>query len=218
MTLFRPEALAAHSGRHAEGIVTTRPRLVAPATAVALILGMAVLAFGYYGSYSARVSAIGSLRTDLGLIAIAAATSGTVQSISVNEGDPVAAGDILAELQSSRSDASGTALTQEIAERIDARRQSLETNASAQFHLLDERDHGLRAQIAAARDERQRMRAELLTRERQAALSNEALVRGRDIHRKGYLSDTQLHQMEAEALQREGSVQSLQRELASSEA
>ena len=58
MTLFRPEALAAHSGRHAEGIVTTRPRLVAPATAVALILGMAVLAFGYYGSYSARVSAM----------------------------------------------------------------------------------------------------------------------------------------------------------------
>ena len=214
MSLFRPQALAAQSGRSAEGIVVGRPQLFAYTTAAALVLGAATLAFGYLGTYSARVPASGSLRADLGMVTLAASVAGTAQRISVEEGQRVEAGQVLAELQSGRAGASGAELSEEIAAQIGARKRSANDTASAQLQLLADRENGLRAQLAGARDERERMREERITRQRQAVLGQEALVRARDVQRRGYLSQTQLQQVESDALQREAAVQALDRELA----
>lgn len=214
MSLFRPEVLTAQSGRSAEGIVVGRPQLFAYTTAAALLLGAGTIAFGYLGTYSARVPATGSLRADLGMVTLTAAVAGTAQRIVAEEGQRVEAGDVLAELQSGRAGASGAELSEEIAEQIAARRRSARASVEAQLRLLDERGGGLQAQLAGAREERERMREERDTRERQAQLGREALVRARDVQRRGFLSQTQLQQVESDALQREAAVQALERELA----
>jgi membrane fusion protein len=214
MSLFRPEALSAQSGRSADGIVVERPQLFAYSTAAALLLGAATVAFGLLGTYSARVPAAGSLRADLGMVTLASSVAGTAQRIAVDEGDRVEAGDVLAEIQSGRAGATGAELSEGIAEQIAARRRSARDSIRAQLALLDERETGLRSQIAGAREERERMRDERTTRERQAQLAREALERARDVQRRGFLSQTQLQQVESEALQRAADVQALERELA----
>ena len=214
MSLFRPQALAAQSGRSAEGIVIGRPQLFAYTTATALVLGAATVAFGYFGTYSARVPATGSLRADLGMVTLTASVAGTAQRIGVEEGQRVEVGQVLAELQSGRAGTSGVELSEGIAAQIDARRRSSNDTVQAQLQLLEERETGLRAQLAGARDERERMREERVTRERQAQLGRDALLRARDVQRRGFLSQTQLQQVESDALQREAAVQLLDRELA----
>lgn len=161
MSLFRPEALSAQAQRGTEGIVVRRPRLFFWVSGAALALAGATLAFGILGTYSARVPAQGSLRADLGLVTLAAAADGIVQRVSVEEGQAVAAGDVLAEVQSGRAGAGGADLDVQIAARIADRRTSLQASVDAQQELLDEREAGLRRQIAAAREERMRMDEEL---------------------------------------------------------
>lgn len=60
------------------------------------------------------------------------------------------------------------------------------------------------------------MDEELATRRRQAALGEQALARARGVRERGYLSETQLQQVESDSLQRESEVKILEREQATS--
>lgn len=215
MSLFRPEALSAQAHRGTEGIVVRQPRLFMLATGAAIALALATIGFGVLGRYSARIPAQGSLRADLGLVSLAAPADGIVKRVAVEEGQQVAAGDVLVELQSGRAGASGAELDAQIADRIAERRTSLLAGATAQARLLEERESGLRRQIAAAGEERSRMHEELTVRRRQADLADEALARARGVRERGYLSETQLQQVESDALQRKSEVKILEREMAS---
>lgn len=213
MSLFRPEALKARTNRGAEGIVIPRPRLFLLATVIALAVGVAAVAFAVLGSYSARIPASGSLRADLGLVSLAAPANGIAHRVFVEEGDRVEAGSLLVELQSGRADARGEELDDQIAEQIAQRQASLARTLEVQLRLIDERAAGLKTQISAARQESQRMREELQTRQRQTQLSNQALASARGMRERSFISETQLQQVESEALQRETEAKVLEREL-----
>lgn len=213
MSLFRPEALKARTNRGAEGIVIPRPRLFLLATLIALAVGVAAVAFGVLGSYSARIPAPGSLRADLGLVSLVAPSNGIAHRVFHEEGDRVEAGSVLVELQSGLADATGEEFDDQIAEQIGQRQQSLARTLEVQLRLIDERTAGLKAQIAAARQESHRMREELQSRQRQTELANQALASARDMRQRSFISETQLQQVELEALQRETEAKVLEREL-----
>lgn len=216
-SLFRPEALAAQSRRSGEGIVLQRPRLFGLAASLALALIGLTIVFVLFGSYTSRVGAFGTLRADVGLATVTAANAGVVGKIRVPEGASTAAGEVLAVIESSRSAAGGREVGDEVAQQIAQRRQATQLNATAQLRMLQQREQGLQAHLAAIAEERRRMRDELSARERQATLARESLESVREVHRKGYISDLQLQQAEADALQRQSAVLGLQRELAATD-
>ena len=193
--LFRSKAL------EAQNVMNGRVRVAPPVswTATTILLGTLVatsIAFASLATYSRTVEIEGSLETTSASIQIEAPSRGRV-SLSVDQGDAVAAGDHLAVTRLETIAGSGdqvemrrTILREEIQraqERAEAANRAGDSRASANI-----------SQANAARERAGALADQLDQARRQTAVALEDLERARSIADRGFLSRRDLEARESE--------------------
>ena len=163
-SLFRPNAVAAATGRFAGTIVLAQPMRARVAACTAGALSVATGLLMTFGQYTHRAQVTGQLEPAAGIVKVVAPNSGRVTRRFIEDGNLVTAGQPLYELSAERGSGSGATDL-----RIDG--------ALAVRH--EERKHTLLLQIDELRrsaqtlEKRQRSsETELITRQQEIALQN----------------------------------------------
>lgn len=210
--LFRKEVLEARRTSWLGGISLAQPLRLWILTAAAVLTALTVVLFLSFGTYTRRSSVVGQLVPVKGMATVMAPATGVVGYLLVEEGDRVAAGDLLAVVRVPRATvASGDTLTA-LQARLARRREGLEQAQAAQGQLLATQQQGLHAQLAAARRELAQIEAEVVTRQEQVRIADNTLARFRRLQTEQYVSDLQTTQQEALTLEKRSEMQILQRQ------
>ena len=102
-SLFRPEAVERSKSKPISGILLIQPLAANVLTVVALLIGLSLLAFLIFGTYTKKERVSGVLLPNLGLVRVAAPQSGTIIKSEVVEGQHVKRGQVLYRISSDRA-------------------------------------------------------------------------------------------------------------------
>ena len=179
----------------------------------AALIGVAVVLFLFFGTYTRRATVTGQLLPSAGVIRVHTPQAGVVMSKKVTEGQSVRKGDVLYILSSDRPGAGSRELQADIGQQVDDRRRSLEaeiernrTGEAAEVGHLERRAATLRAETEAIlrQIEQQVLRLRL---------AQEARTRYQGLADQDYIAREQLFLKEAELSDQQSRQQALQREL-----
>jgi membrane fusion protein len=211
-TLFRREALEAKRTSWLGGITLAQPIRLWMLTTLAVFAALVVVLFLVFGTYTRRSSVTGQLVPVQGMATVLAPATGVVTRVEVPEGARVKAGQTLAVVTVPRATVVGGETLAALGASLQERALGLAAMQSAQQQLLDAQASGLASQLAAARRELAQIEAEVVTRHEQVRLANETLERLRRLREGQYVSELQLKQQQAGALDQVGQMQVLQRQ------
>ena len=214
LPLFRIEALQARRHSWLGEVVLDQP-VSARVLAVGVLLacaGVVWLLAG--GDYTRRTRVAGQLVPTQGLSTVVAPVSGVIAELTVQEGQRLLPGDVLAQMvvPGATRDAGNT--REAIEQSLLARGEGARAGHRAQRKRLQAQAIGLEQQKALVGAELGQIEAELATRRHQHRLADQALLKFRRLHAQRYVTDLQLQQQENQALDLLGAVQSLQRQRA----
>lgn len=210
--LFRPEAVAEQQDRWL-GAVLLAPRMSHTVyTGIATVLVAGVIGVFSFGEYTQKARVSGWLAPEQGLIQIVAPQAGVLTQVQAHEGLEVKAGTALAVLSAERRSGAVGATQVEVLRALRARRDSL---------LFErERRRALFAQQAAAQTSRLEVMAveardldkEFGLQRARLALAEAAAERQRALHRRDLVTEPNVREAEAEALDQALSLQALERQ------
>jgi len=210
--LFRREALEARRVRWLGGISLAQPLRPWLLTAFAVLAAALVVLFLLRGEYTRRTRVVGQLVPEQGMATVVSPATGVLARVDVPEGGRVAAGQILAVVRVPHATLAAGDTLAALEKRLGSRARALEDAHAARLQLLDAQAAGLESQRDAARRELAQIEREIATRREQARLAGELLQRLRGLGEKRYVSELQLRQQEAEALEQVGAMQALERQ------
>lgn len=213
--LFRKEALEARRNQWLGGISLVQPVRTHVLTATAAFAALSVVLFLIFSTYTRRSSVTGQLVPVNGLSIVLAPETGVVIRLNVAEGEQVKLGQTLAVVATPRNTVTGGEATRALEQQLNARRVSLATLEAAQHHQRKAQAEGLGRQLAAAKKELERIEAETVTRQDRVKIADETLELLRQLEGKGYISALQIKQQQSTALDAIATLQSLQRQAAS---
>lgn len=179
---------------------------------ISALLGVALIAFLFQGSYTRRVTVTGQLLPTSGVIRIQTPQPGLVLEKRVEEGQLVAKGDVLFVLTSDRPGLDSgnlqVAIGNEVNQRLRSMQEEIERNRSAaslEIGSLERRASNLRAEGEAI--------AKLAAQQQdRLKLAEDARNRYRGLADKDYVPREQLYQKEAELSEQRSRLQTLQRD------
>lgn len=210
--LFRKEVMDAKRSGWLGGISLAQPLhlwwLTLGAALAALVVGL----FLTLGTYTRRSTVMGQLVPSEGLATVLAPATGVVSRLDVSEGDQVQQGETLAVVVVPRATLAEGDTALALEQRLERRREGLQSTQSAQMQLLDAQSAGLRTQVATAERELAQIETEILTRQDQVRIAEETLERLRQLEDERYVSLLQIKQQESSLLSWQGEVQALQRQ------
>ena len=211
--LFRPQALEAQR-RAALGHIQVNTPLAHWAISgfVIAFIG-ALLVFLCLGHYTRRATVAGSLVPSAGLLTLSAASVGRVMRVDVHEGQHVARGQVLAEFDNPLDSAALGNTQAFITAQLQRERTGLRQDLSTQQALAASQAQTLRASIASLRAQVTQIRGQLVLQRQEATSMQQLLTRITPLARKGDISDFDLQQQQANALNAQLQVKVLRRQL-----
>lgn len=210
--LFRPEVLAAKRTSWLGGISLAQPIRLWVLAAFAAFAALAIVLFLVFGTYTRRSRVVGQLVPVQGMATVLAPATGVVTRIDIPEGAQVEAGQTIAVLAMPRATVGGGDTLTALEARLQRRTEGLQASRSSQQQLLDAQADGLSGQLATARRELSQIDAEIATRQKQVRLAEETLEKLQRLREGNYISELQLKQQQATALEQVGEMQILQRQ------
>lgn len=212
--LFRAAALAASRNKSLGEIVLISPLASRVASTAAVATAAALVAFGYWGTYTRHSTLSGQLMPNLGVVRVYAPQAGTVLEKRVAEGQIVQRGDVLYVISSERLSAAGGPTYAEIGRQLAARRLSLAAEIAKARQLERLERASVEARAAALHRERDRIAAMIRGQTERLALADDAARRYARIRTAGYVSAEQLLAKREDALDQRSRLQSLERDSA----
>jgi membrane fusion protein len=210
--LFRPEALRAQAVAPIGTIVLVSPPSYRLLGLAALLIGAAIVSFGYFGTYTRHTTLTGRLAPDRGVIAIAAPQLGTIVAKNVAEGSSVEAGDVVylvaSERFNSASEEAHDFAARQLAVQERSLRGQMETLATLELSersALARMTVDLEAEIASLREM-------VRTQRERVALAEETALRYRRIEDSGFASAEQLAAKQADMLEQRSRLNALERD------
>lgn len=198
--IFRPEALASRQTRWMGEIVVAPPVSQAYLAALALCIGLALLAFLSWGTYTRRSTVTGQLQPESGVIKIYSPQPGIILEKKIHEGQLVSRGEILYVLSSERQTYSGAGAQISISKLAQTRKSSLQEQMT-KTRQLEQRDRAsLSQQIRAYEEEVRKLEQVRQSQEARAQLSASVLSRYAEMQAQGYVSKELLVMKESELL------------------
>src|SRR5690606_19075870 len=210
--LFRREALEAQRTTWLGGVSLAQPVRLWVMTIGAALAALAVVLFLALATYTRRSSVQGRLVPSQGLAILVAPATGVVASVTIPGSGLVHAGERLVVVAVPRATLASGDTVAALEQRLRERRASLESAQVAQERMFAAQQHGLEAQLDAARRELEQIEAEAATRSERAAISRRSLDRLRTLRDGQYVSEVQLGEQEAEVLDQVGTLQAMQRQ------
>ena len=208
--LFRMEAIEARQAQFMGTVRLQRPISFSVATSAAVLLGLALLLFGARGSIHRKATVSGLLVPAQGAATLSAPQAGIIVQRHVQEGDVVAQGQTLFDIDTPRQSSSGDTAAR-IADQLQARLLALDNEARLRQVQHTQRDQALRDRIRGTGAEIQRQREELLLQSSRVKLLLRTVERHRRLSAEGFVSESQAQQKEEEWLDAKSRVRSLER-------
>jgi membrane fusion protein len=210
--LFRAAAVAAHKQDGLGAIVLVQPISYSFLAGFAAALAGALIALACLASYTAHMTLRGRLIPERGVIDVASQQSGTIVEKRVGEGQQVGAGDTLLVLSSERLTRTGAALEAAVGVELEQRRASLVAQIDNTRRLEATERTALLARRAALDTEAASLAEALSAKRRRVALSERAVQRYAEVRARGFLSEEQWASREAELLEQQSGLETLERE------
>ena len=216
-SLFRPQALEVQR-RAALGRIQVNTPLAHWAISGFVIAFIGVLlVFLCLGHYTRRATVAGTLVPSAGLLTLSAASVGRVMRVDVHEGQHVARGQVLAEFDNPLDSAALGNTQAFITAQLQRERTGLRQDLGTQQALAASQAQTLRAAIASLRAQVTQIRGQLVLQRQEATSTQQLLTRITPLARKGDISDFDLQQQQANALNAQLQVKVLRRQLLSTQ-
>lgn len=211
-TLFRPEIFKARQVSWMGDIILARSNSAMLLTGLAALVGATIVAFLFGASYTKRVTVSGQLLPDTGLVKMYATQHGVVLEKRVAEGQAVKRGDVLYVLSSDRQDASTRGVQEAISRQVGLRQQLLHEEVAKTRQLQDDERSALSRKVASLADEIAKLDSLLGGQRSRVALAAQTVTRYQGLVAQGFMSQEQLQQKQAELLDQQNRLQSLERD------
>jgi membrane fusion protein len=211
-TLFRPQAIISKQNSGLGPVSIASPPSHKVWIACAIVAAAMILLCLAFGQYTRRERVPGSLVPAAGLVRLTARESGTVAEVLVAEGDVVVAGQALLRISGEKSSESlgniGSAVTASLA----LQEAAVQSEVRGTDRLTAYQQEGLRrSEVFLKRELGQFARQLDLTRQQSAGYVA-SLERIRPLVKKGYVSQLQMQQQEAQALESRAQTEALMRQ------
>lgn len=190
-SLFRPEAVERSKSKPLSGILLIQPVAVNVLTVLSLLIGLALLAFLIFGTYTKKERVTGVLLPNLGLVRVAAPQMGTVIKREVTEGQAVKRGDVLYRISSDR--AVGSEVEGQLASnQSELKRQSLEEQLNRQNSMNEISSLQSAQKISALQQQLAQINNELSIYNEQLRIANDVYKRNQALVEEGFISSAVL--------------------------
>jgi membrane fusion protein len=210
--LFREAALDAQRNNGVGRIIMIQPISYTVLALIAAAFALALVLFAAWGTYTRRVTVSGQLVPDKGLMKVYVPQTGTIVSERVTEGSRVKAGDTLFVLSSERQSSTVGETQAAISEQARARVQSLHTELAKTLELQRLDHDSLAAKIFELRSELVKLHSLIEGQRLRASVAAADYKRYQDISIKGYISEDQLTQRQADSLDQQSRLETLERD------
>ncbi|MBP1205693.1 membrane fusion protein [Duganella sp. 1411] len=208
--LFRQEVIDAKREKWLGEILLVRPLGITFFTTFASLIVVAIGLVLWKGEYTRKEKVTGRLVSSQGIVKIYAPVAGTVVKKLVREGDTVSKGQILYIVSTELNTVNG-GVQDAIAEKIASKKRMLSIELEAQRRVLKEEESALSQKVLDVSAQLQSVEREITTQTRRAQLSEENLVRYRDLSTSKFISSAQLSEREQDKLDQDARLQSLRR-------
>ena len=179
---------------------------------LAAVLGLSVLLFIVFSSYTRRSTVTGQLLPSAGVIRVLTPQVGVVLEKNVVEGQFVKKGDVLYVLSSDRLGTGAREIQADISQQVDERRRSLEAEV-ARNRLVETGDVSfLERRANTLRSEALALERQLEQQQIRLKLAQDARKRYQSLADQDYIAREQLFLKEAELSEQQSRLQALQRE------
>ena len=204
--------LKARSARSLGQIILTPHPRTTWLVVIAAVLGLLVVLFLTFGTYTRRATVTGQLVPSTGVIRVHTPQAGVVLERKVNEGQVVQKGDVLFVLNSDRLGPGAREIQADIGQQVDERRRSLEAELArnkgveaAEIGHLERRAGTLRAEQQSIERQMEQQRIRL-------KLAEDARKRYQGLADQDYIAREQPFQKEAELSEQQSRLQALERD------
>ena len=210
--LFRDAVLKARSARSLGQIILTPHATTTWLVVIAGLLGLLVVLFLVYGTYTRRATVTGVLVPTAGVIRVHTPQAGVVLERKVAEGQAVNKGDVLFVLNSDRLGSDTREIQADIGRQVDERRRSLETELSRNKGVEAGEIGHLERRAATLRAEQQSIERQIEQQRVRLKLAEDARKRYKGLADQDYIARDQLFQKEAELSEQQSRLQALERD------
>lgn len=211
-SLFRVAAIRARQTELLGGIVLIRPMSFAFITALAVVLAGVVVAFAARGTYTKRSTVSGQLVPNSGLIKVYVPQAGIVLKKNVAEGQAVTQGQVLYVLSSDRQSSTQGNTQAAISKQVEVRRLSLRDEFNTTRQLQQQESAALVRKIAGLQTEILNLDDQIRGQRNRTRLGEQAVSRVQGLAAQGFLSSEAVQQKQADLLDQQTRLQSLERD------
>ncbi|KFG94296.1 MFP transporter [Burkholderia paludis] len=213
-SLFRSEARQAQEARSLGEILLIRPLSLTVMTAVAACMGVAVIVLLACGTYTRRTTVDGLVVPDAGLVKIYAQQPGLVLSKAAVEGARVARGQALYTISTDvRSEGAGPTQAA-LMTQAHERKASLQHEIAATRELQGDERRTSQAKVDSLRADLAGIDDQIAAQRTRAAIAADAATRYAGLLAQDYVSKDQAQQRDADSLDQQSKLRSLQRDRA----
>jgi membrane fusion protein len=210
--LFRKEALENRHPKWYGEIILIRPLSFTVLTTCAAAIALILLAFLFFGTYTKRSTILGQLTPNTGVIKVYAPQTGIIKEKKVLEGQAVKQGDVLFVLSSERQSSTQGDTQAKISRQVASRQQSLQDEMVKTRRLHQEEQANMHKRLAALENEARKILNQMDGQKNRMKLAQDAVNRAQELLAQHFISKEQLQQKQADLLDQEGRLQSLERD------
>jgi membrane fusion protein len=210
--LFRDAVLKARSARSLGQIILTPQARTTWLVLISAVLGVLVVLFLTYGTYTRRATVTGQLVPSAGVIRVHTPQAGVVLERKVNEGQVVKKGDVLFVLNSDRLGSGTREIQADIGQQVDERRRSLEAELARNKGVEAGEIGHLERRAGTLRAEQQSIERQMDQQRIRLKLAEDARKRYQGLADQDYIARDQLFQKEAELSEQQSRLQALERD------
>lgn len=186
--LFRPEAIEHHRQRLFGEIVMAVPLTHWAVTAVIALAFVLLLSFLSVATYARKETVGGWVRPDRGIVHVQVADAGTVDSVSVKEGQDVEPGAALVSLRLDADVASGESMGGRLARDLQGERQQLLSQIEVARSQAEGRRARLQAELAGLVREIAQYQSQLAVVDRRVVLAQRQLDERQALVKQGFIT------------------------------
>lgn len=147
-SLFRKEAIDAKSRSYFGKVTLVSPVSHSVTSSLLLLIGVAIILFLVFGSYSRKETVAGYVTTTEGNVKVYPQSSGTIQAVYVGEGQPVERGQALFSLSTARASNRSIANGRQVIASLRHEEQALNTQIDREKQSFATREDSINAEIA----------------------------------------------------------------------
>lgn len=211
--IFRSEAIHAHRGAPLGAVVLVRPLSFTVYCIAAMAMLLALSAFVLLGSYTRRVTVMGQLQVEGGVVRVKSPAAGLIVERFVREGAAVEKEQPLYAVSTERTTATFGETQAATIRQLETKLRNVGTEINQLTRFYAQESARAQRDLISYQREIAALSQQIVAQKEQLSISGEALARHGSLVRDGFLSPEAIRTKEADVAEQRARVAALEREL-----